>query len=148
MRLWSLHPKYLDVIGLIAVWREGLLAKKVIHGMTTGYKNHPQLMRFQTHVNPYFAINCFLYIIYLESIKRGYNFNFKKIDVVSKKNIFKIIHVTDGQILYEKNHLSKKLLKRNAFIKNQELNKHKTPDVNPIFFFIKGDIATWEKIKK
>jgi hypothetical protein len=27
MRLWSLHPKYLDAKGLVAVWR--LLAKKV-----------------------------------------------------------------------------------------------------------------------
>ncbi|MDI3502728.1 MAG: hypothetical protein PWR13_285 [Archaeoglobi archaeon] len=28
MRLWSIHSKYLDAKGLVAVWREGLLAKK------------------------------------------------------------------------------------------------------------------------
>ncbi len=47
MRLWSLHPKYLDRQGLLAVWREGLLAQKVLQGKTKGYKNHPQLKRFQ-----------------------------------------------------------------------------------------------------
>jgi len=25
MRLWTLHPKYLDARGLVALWREGLL---------------------------------------------------------------------------------------------------------------------------
>ncbi|MEN6399799.1 MAG: pyrimidine dimer DNA glycosylase/endonuclease V, partial [Rectinema sp.] len=29
MRLWTLHPQYLDQKGLTAAWREGLLAKKV-----------------------------------------------------------------------------------------------------------------------
>ncbi|WP_368086417.1 pyrimidine dimer DNA glycosylase/endonuclease V [Nitrosomonas sp. Nm34] len=26
MRLWSIHPKYLDAKGLLALWREGLQA--------------------------------------------------------------------------------------------------------------------------
>jgi len=30
MRLWSLHPRYLDAKGLVALWREGLLAQKVL----------------------------------------------------------------------------------------------------------------------
>jgi hypothetical protein len=47
MRLWSLHPKYLDRAGLLAVWREGLLAQQVLMGNTKGYKNHPQLNRFK-----------------------------------------------------------------------------------------------------
>lgn len=32
MRLWSLHPSYLDAVGLVALWREGLLARKVLQG--------------------------------------------------------------------------------------------------------------------
>ena len=32
MRLWSLHPCYLDPAGLVAVWREGLLARAVLRG--------------------------------------------------------------------------------------------------------------------
>ena len=47
MRLWTLHPKYLDRQGLVAVWREGLLAQAVLHSNTKGYKNHPQLDRFR-----------------------------------------------------------------------------------------------------
>ena len=29
MRLWTLHPKYLDGVGLVALWREALLARAV-----------------------------------------------------------------------------------------------------------------------
>jgi len=47
MRLWSLHPSYLDPQGLVAVWREGLLAQAVLRGQTTGYTRHPQLARFR-----------------------------------------------------------------------------------------------------
>lgn len=43
MRLWSLHPQYLDAKGLVALWREGLLAQAVLAGQTRGYKRHPQL---------------------------------------------------------------------------------------------------------
>ncbi|HEU5178767.1 MAG TPA: pyrimidine dimer DNA glycosylase/endonuclease V, partial [Burkholderiales bacterium] len=32
MRLWSLHPKYLDARGLVALWREALLAQAVLRG--------------------------------------------------------------------------------------------------------------------
>jgi hypothetical protein len=47
MRLWSIHPKYLDSKGLVALWRESLLALKVLEGNTKGYKNHSQLNRFK-----------------------------------------------------------------------------------------------------
>ena len=47
MRLWSVHPKYLDSKGLVALWREALLAKQVLEGGTKGYRNHPQLDRFK-----------------------------------------------------------------------------------------------------
>jgi hypothetical protein len=43
MRLWSLHPCHLDAKGLVALWREGLLAQKVQACETNGYRNHPQL---------------------------------------------------------------------------------------------------------
>jgi hypothetical protein len=71
MRLWSLSPEYLDRMGLLAVWREGLLAKKVLQGKTKGYKNHPQLIRFKAFKNPINAINSCLYFVFLESQKRG-----------------------------------------------------------------------------
>ena len=75
MRLWSLNPKYLDRQGLLAVWREGLLAKKVLTGKTKGYKNHPQLKRFKNSEYPVQVINQYLSAVYLESLTRGYHFN-------------------------------------------------------------------------
>jgi hypothetical protein len=45
MRLWSVHPKYLDARGLVALWREGLLAQAVLRGRTSGYVRHPQLRK-------------------------------------------------------------------------------------------------------
>lgn len=74
MRLWSLHPKYLDTKGLLAVWREGLLAKHVLEGKTKGYTEHPQLERFLDAPEPLAAINRFLFCVLEESEKRGYKF--------------------------------------------------------------------------
>jgi hypothetical protein len=79
MRLWSIHPKYLDVKGLVALWREGLLAQKVLQGKTKGYRFHPQLDRFKDTVKPVNSIGTYLYHVYLESQKRGYNFQLSKI---------------------------------------------------------------------
>ena len=79
MRIWSIHPKYLDWMGLGAQWREGLLAQKVILGETMGWKNHPQLTRFKIHSEPLNAVGYYLRIIYEEANGRGYNYNFSKI---------------------------------------------------------------------
>ena len=73
MRLWSIHPKYLDCKGLVALWREGLLARNVLAGKTRGYRNHPQLERFRKQKNPKKAINAYLFSVYEESKKRCYN---------------------------------------------------------------------------
>jgi hypothetical protein len=37
MRLWTLHPRYLDSQGLVALWREGLLAQAVLRNRTRGF---------------------------------------------------------------------------------------------------------------
>jgi Pyrimidine dimer DNA glycosylase (EC 3.2.2.17)/DNA-(apurinic or apyrimidinic site) lyase (EC 4.2.99.18) len=62
MRLWSLHPKYLDKLGLLGLWRESLLAQKVLLGKTKGYKNHPQLIRFKKTEDPILYIGTYLYM--------------------------------------------------------------------------------------
>ncbi len=72
MRIWSLHPKYLDTKGLLALWRETLLAKCVLEGKTKGYKNHPQLFRFKQMKQPLHAINHYLSEIYKEAALRNY----------------------------------------------------------------------------
>ena len=82
MRLWSLHPKYLDAQGLVALWREGLLARAVLRGNTRGYKHHPQLDRFTAHAQPRLAINAYLAGVHAEAEARGYSFDRTKIGPV------------------------------------------------------------------
>lgn len=105
MRLWSIHPKYLDKIGLLALWREGLLAQKVLRGETKGYVNHPQLLRFKNHSNPLKTIASYLLQVWKESSKRGYNFNKGKIGKIGK---IRKIKVTKGQLECEFNLLRSK----------------------------------------
>ena len=79
MRLWSLHPKYLDPQGLVALWREALLARAVLQGKTKGYKHHPQLRRFQESPSPRRYIAAYLKEVHAEATRRGYRFDGKKI---------------------------------------------------------------------
>ena len=145
MRLWSIHPKYLDKKGLVALWREGLLAKRVLEGKTKGYRNHPQLQRFKELENPLLAINSYLYFVWREAKKRGYNFKKGKISL--EKIISGKIPVTKGQIEFEFSHLWEKLEKRDKR-KLEEIKKEEKifPEVNPVFYIIKGKIEKWEKI--
>jgi len=142
MRLWSIHPKYLDNIGLIALWRESLLAKSVLENKTQGYKNHSQLIRFKNCKKPQSAINQYLQYILEEAETRKYNFNKTKIN--NKLKYIEKIKITNKQLEYEFSHLLKKLKIRNPN-KYKELQKIKKIECNPIFTIIKGDIANWEK---
>jgi len=107
MRLWSISPKYLDRQGLLAVWREGLLAKHVLEGKTKGYKNHPQLIRFKDSKDALAYINNYLLTIYKEAENRGYKFSLNKLDGLKK--ISNHIRVSTSQVTYEFNHLLNKL---------------------------------------
>jgi len=141
MRIWSLHPKYLDAIGLVALWREALLARKVLEGKTIGYKNHPQLERFRKSENPLAAINIYLSEVYKESLCREYNFNINKIISYQEKIC---ILLTKGQLHYETIHLLNKVKKRDLK-KYNELKKIDYFDPHPLFKVYEGDIETWEK---
>jgi hypothetical protein len=143
MRLWSLHPKYLDEKGLIALWREALLAKKVLEGKTKGYKNHPQLDRFKKTKNPLDCINHYLTYIYEESVKRKYKFDRSKIGWDFTKTR---LTVTDRQLDYERNHLLKKLQVRDIE-RYKELIEEEKFEPHPLFKIIKGEIEEWEIIK-
>ena len=57
MRIWSVHPSQLDRAGLVACWRETLLAQAVLSGRTQGYQNHPQLVRFRATAEPLAAVD-------------------------------------------------------------------------------------------
>ena len=144
MRLWTLHPKYLDTKGLLAVWREALLAKHVLMGKTKGYVNHPQLIRFRNSANPLLFIDLYLSVIYEESLNRGYKFDESKFG--KKENLKKeLITVTTGQVEYEWEHLKRKLKERDGK-KYRMLNKARRIDLNPVFEEIEGDVESWEKV--
>ncbi|MCX6152769.1 MAG: pyrimidine dimer DNA glycosylase/endonuclease V [Candidatus Kapabacteria bacterium] len=144
MRIWSLHPKYLDQKGLVALWRESLLAKHVLEGRTKGYRNHPQLDRFKSFESPLDAINQYLSEIYKEAARIGYNFDIEKINWDFKESR---IAVTLGQINYESAHFLRKLKIRD-FKKYTELSNVKTFDTHPLFYLVEGGIENWERINK
>jgi len=141
MRLWTLHPQYLDPKGLVAAWREALLAQKVLAGATKGYRHHPQLARFQSQPDPLAAIATFLLGIAEESKRRGYQFDTTKI---LRRGFMGQIPETDGQLLYEWEHLKAKLKVRDQNRADQFKNIT-TPKPHPLFHIIPGDIKDWEK---
>jgi hypothetical protein len=141
MRLWTVHPKYLDAKGLVAAWREALLAQKVLAGQTKGYRNHPQLIRFRSHSKPAAAIASFLFCLVEEAERRGYQFDGGKI---LHKKVSIQIQETNGQMAYEWIHLKRKLRKRSPKV-YREVRKIKTPEPHPLFQIVQGKIKDWEK---
>ena len=110
MRLWTIHPRYLDSQGLVALWRESLLARAVLRGQTRGYRHHPQLARFLAHPSPRYAINAYLAAIHVEAAARGYLFDPRKLGPVRQ---VQPMLTTRGQVSYEWQHLLRKLAVRN-----------------------------------
>jgi len=147
MRLWSLHPAYLDAQGLVALWREGLLARKVLQRRTRGYRAHPQLERFKALPDPVAAINAYLQAVLQEAGQRGYHFDRRKLKGTAFRGK---LGVTHGQLRYEMGRLRQKLALRAA--KNssasRQLPARKTPCPHPIFKILRGGIAPWEKPAK
>ena len=144
MRLWSLHPQYLDTQGLLALWREALLAQKVLSGHTTGYRNHPQLERFKKHPRPHKAIADYLLAVWKEAKRRGYDFDLKKIKAMRTR---RKIRVTRGQLQYEFQWLCRKLKKRSPGQYRLIVSKGKIRP-HPFFQSVKGPVEGWERVKR
>ena len=144
MRLWSISPKYLDRQGLLAVWREGLLAKHVLEGKTKGYKNHPQLLRLKESKDTLSQINNYLLNIYQKAETRGYKFSLEKLDGLKK--IAKHITVSTCQVAYEFEHLLNKLKIRDTE-RYKKYKNTKDIEVHNLFEVVAGKIEKWEKIK-
>jgi len=142
VRLWSLHPQYLDAKGLVAAWREGLLARAVLRGETKGYGHHPQLHRFREHPSPRRAIDAWLAGIHAEATARGYSFDRSKIGPLRKLTP---IPVTRGQLAYEWAHLLRKLARR-APAQLEIVRQVKRPRCHPLLRSRPGPIAAWEKV--
>jgi hypothetical protein len=132
----------LDAKGLVAAWREALLAQKVLAGATRGYTRHPQLVRFRSHPSPLQAIAAFLRGIAREADRRGYRFDTSKIQpCVSNRRITE----TEGQLLYEWKHLQAKLRVRAPRL-YRELRAVTSPEPHPVFRIRSGGIRSWEKV--
>ena len=141
MRLWSLHPKYLDAKGLVALWRESLLAKAVLQGKTRGYRNHPQLERWRNCPDPVGSLNGYLAEILAESVERGYRFDKRK---VGKRRVRRRIKVARGQIGHEWDHLMGKLKGRDP-ARHRALKQVQRPAVNALFRIVPGAVEKWER---
>ena len=142
MRLWSVHPKYLDTRGIVAQWREGLLAQAVLRGRTKGYRHHPQLERFRAQESPVGAIAEYLRSVHAEAVNRGYVFAGEKI---SRTRSSAIIPVTRGQLMHEWNHLMAKLIVRDPQL-HDRLLRIRNPQSHPSFRIVPGDVETWERV--
>lgn len=142
MRLWTIHPRHLDPKGLVAAWREALLAQKVLAGETKGYRHHPQLVRFQAQADPRAAIAAFLTGLADEAKSRGYRFDAGKIP---KLKFAGQIDETNGQLAYEWDHLLAKLRVRAPEMARQWSNL-KQPEPHPLFRIVPGEVREWERI--
>lgn len=141
MRLWSLHPRHLDRAGLVAGWREALLAQAVLAGRTSGYQNHPQLIRFRDCHDPMAAIAAFLWGLHREAVLRGYRFNKEKI--VNEGSLTGGIPVTWGQLDHEWAHLGEKLARRSP--EDAKRWRDSTPTPHPLFTPVPGAVESWER---
>jgi hypothetical protein len=142
MRLWTLHPRYLDAQCLVALWREALLARAVLRGQTKGYRQHPQLKRFRSCASPRTAINRYLALVHAEACARGYDFDRSKLGRVGSTQR---IPVTDGQLQYEWRWLLSKLSRRSPSLYRRHLEVGR-PIAHSLFRVVPGPIADWEHV--
>jgi hypothetical protein len=140
MRLWSLHPRYLDAQGLVALWREALLARAVLRGRTRGYRHHPQLRRFRQHDAPRLAIAAYLGAVHDEALRRGYAFDARKI---GPRRAVAPIPVTRGQLDHEWRHLLRKLARRDP-ARHRQWRSQRAPRCHPLLRPRAGAVEDWE----
>lgn len=142
MRLWSLHPRYLDSRGLTAAWREALLARAVIAGKTHGYRAHPQLVRFADCVAPLDTINGYLRGLLAEAQARGFSFDAGKLPAIRSRNR---LTVTRGQLDFELQHLQSKLRVRDPERLRLLPRDARSVDAHPSFRVVAGPVEAWER---
>lgn len=144
MRLWSFQPEHLDSAGLVACWREALLAQAVLADRTRGYRSHPQLERFRASADPAAAIGCYLSVVQAEASRRGYAFDASKIDRAGAA-VSRIV-VPRGQVEYEWALFRKKVSARDraAYARVEGIA---FPRIHPLFRIVPGGIAGWERPK-
>lgn len=142
MRLWSLHPRYLDSKGLTAAWREALLARAVLAGQTRGYRAHPQLVRFKRCATPLPIIESYLHGLLAEAQARGFEFDAGKLSGICSRGK---LTVTRGQLAFEVRHLREKLGVRDPERLRLLPRSIATVETHPLFRIVPGPVAAWER---
>jgi hypothetical protein len=142
MRLWTIHPRYLDARGLVALWREALLAQAVLAGRTRGYRHHPQLERFRSARSPDGAMARYLAAVQAEASRRGYRFDRRLIRPAPGAGR---LRTTDGQLAHEWAHLLQKLRGRDGR-QFAACRRVATPAAHPLFRVVAGGVEPWERI--
>ncbi len=142
MRLWTLHPQHLDAKGLVALWREALLAREVLRGNTRGYRAHPQLERFHACAHPLSAINAYLAAVFEEATARGYAFDRAKLGRVAHPQR---LPATRGQLAYEWQWLLAKLAARSPDA-HARACAVAAPRAHPLFVLKAGGVEPWERV--
>jgi hypothetical protein len=140
VRLWTIHPAHLDAQGLVALWREALLARAVLRGLTRGYRHHPQLARFEAHGTPRSAISVYLSAVHVEAVRRRYSFDRTKVGPV---RWCARLTATRGQLEYEWEHLLLKLRTRSPVVYRRL--RLESPTAHPSFRIIAGPVERWER---
>jgi hypothetical protein len=172
MRLWSVHPRYLDRQGLTAAWREALLAQKVLTGTTRGYRNHPQLVRFtppgwppppfperavrvpgtayvpepQPPAPPEPRDPGHAITTFLHGIAdeaAARGYVFDRSKVLHPPDPDLRLEVTDGQLAHEWGHLRAKLAERSPDVLAR-WSGVEVPDPHPMLVVAPGPVAPWE----
>ena len=148
MRIWSLDPEQLDRQGLIACWRETLLAQAVLLGRTKGYTRHPQLERFQALADPAAAVGTYLSFLADDAERRGYRFARSRIE---RSDPSVRIEVTEGQVELEWRHLLAKLAARSPDLSVEMLRREAAGEgkrLHPMFDLVPGPVASWERARE
>ena len=149
MRVWSLHPRYLDRQGLVACWRESLLAQAVLAGRTRGYRQHSQLVRLRAAPDPLATVGAYLLVLAQEAGQRGYRFDSSRvqrpaeIDTGRGQGVARL-PVTEGQVAHECAHLMAKLAVRSPE-QHEALRSVPAVRVHPLFTRVPGPVESWER---
>lgn len=156
MRLWTIHPKYLDGKRLTSQWKEGIqmmhiwkeIGENPEPAKRLGYVSHPQVRRLSNLLVAdsgliSLLLHQHLTAVHEESVQRSYSFNKKLIDDLAPdcKNAPKV-YVTMGQVAYE---FALMATKNNEWSQKVAIDPYML--CNPIFQVVSGSIESWEKTK-
>ncbi|OQB09054.1 MAG: hypothetical protein BWY21_00959 [Parcubacteria group bacterium ADurb.Bin216] len=151
MRLWSIHPVYLDDIGLSRCYYEGIGGLKTMLGM----QRHPQLNRFKQSKDPVNNLKYYLIHVYTESVFREKDYKHFELleDLCLKSYKPDYIPVSNKQLEFEIRWLVGKMSTERCYNSHQKIerlmydyqNKNISSLTHHLFNVVDGEIEDWER---